>query len=93
MTTFQAEFGARRVRFAARRTGPEQCRTALQAEFAALRNIGFAARTSHGSGLHRRVLYVATSQYGTGATPPNVTPAQYHLSFGKSRSKLAPCLF
>ena len=49
VTAFQAELGNRRVRVAARRTAPEKCRTALQAEFAASGNIGLAARTPHGS--------------------------------------------
>jgi hypothetical protein len=51
VTAFQAEFGIRRVRVTARRTPPEKGRTALQAEHAALGNIGLAARTSHRSPL------------------------------------------
>ena len=49
VTAFQAEFGTRRVRVAARRTASEKSRTALQAELAAFGNVGLAARTSHGS--------------------------------------------
>src|SRR5258706_10075388 len=49
VTAFQAEFGTRRVRVAARRTASEKSRTALQAELAAFGNISLAVRTLHGS--------------------------------------------
>jgi hypothetical protein len=49
VTAFQAEFGTRRVRAAARRTASEKSRTAFQAVFAAFGNLGLAARTLHGS--------------------------------------------
>src|SRR5882757_4754533 len=59
VTAFQAEFGTRRVRVAARRTASEKSRTALQAELAALGNISLAVRTLHGSppDLTRRVFH------------------------------------
>src|SRR5207249_8997987 len=47
VTAFQAKFGARRIRVAARRAASEKSRTALQAELAASGNISLAARTSH----------------------------------------------
>jgi hypothetical protein len=101
VTAFQAEFGARRVRVAARRTASEKSRTALQAELAAFGNIGLAARTLHGSSpdLTRGVYHFSIESEPlvrnrdqlrwTTASPQSGIIDR----FGKSRPSLRSCVF
>ena len=84
VTAFQAEFGTRRVRVAARRTASEKSRTALQAELAAFGNVGLAARTLHGSSPDLTRQSTILAQYlnqcgiGTDCLDCGVAPKRYY---------------